>query len=79
MSVIPNVVDINENYLNSNSILFFMETEIQQIKDKLSHIQSDIDYLKEHISDVDLILTDDDEKALREAEEDLAKGRTKRL
>ena len=56
-----------------------MATEIKQIMDKLNHIQSDIDYLKGHISDIDLILTDDDFEALHDAEEDLAAGNTKRL
>ncbi len=56
-----------------------MAIEIKQIMDKLNHIQSDIDYLKEHLSDVDLVLTNDDLDALHEAEEDLAIGRTKRL
>jgi hypothetical protein len=55
-----------------------MATEIQQIMDKLNHIQSDIDYVKEHISDVDLVLTDEDLDALHEAEEDLTTGKTKR-
>tara|TARA_Y100000031_G_scaffold113706_1_gene125651 strand:- start:37 stop:183 length:147 start_codon:yes stop_codon:yes gene_type:complete len=46
---------------------------------KLDHIQSDIDSLKEHISDVDLVITDDDLDAIHEAEEDLVMGKTKRL
>lgn len=56
-----------------------MVTEIKQIMDRLEHIQSDIDYLKGHLSDVDLVLTDDDLDALHRAEADLAAGKTKRL
>jgi len=51
----------------------------QQILEKLEHIQSDLDYIKEHIADIDLILTDDDKQALHDAEEDLSAGRTKNL
>ena len=56
-----------------------MATEVKQIIEKLNHIQSDLDYIKEHISDVDFVLTDDDLNALREAEENLSAGKTTRL
>ncbi len=56
-----------------------MPIEIKKIMDKLDHIQSDIDFLKGHLSDVDLVLTDDDSLALRQAEDDLITGKTKRL
>ena len=56
-----------------------MSIETQKIFDKLEHIESDLNYIKKHISDVDLILTDDDLSSLHEAEEDLATGKTKRL
>jgi hypothetical protein len=56
-----------------------MATEIKQIMDKLDHIESDLSYIKEHLSDVDLVLTDDDLESLRSAEKDLAENKTKRL
>ena len=37
------------------------------------------DYIKNHIADVDAVLTDDDIKALHDAESDLKTGKTKRL
>ena len=50
-----------------------MATEIKQILSKLDTIKSDIDYIKEHMVDVDSILTKDEEaildKGLREYEE----------
>lgn len=52
---------------------------VQEIMEKLNHIQSDLDYIKGHLTDVDVVLTDDDVDALHKAEEDLKKGRTKRL
>lgn len=56
-----------------------MATEVKQIVDKLDSIQSDLDYIKQHISDVDLVLTDDDLDALNEAEKDLTNGKTVKL
>tara|TARA_Y100000310_G_C20302575_1_gene632508 strand:+ start:86 stop:256 length:171 start_codon:yes stop_codon:yes gene_type:complete len=56
-----------------------MPTEVTQIMEKLNHIQSDLDYIKGHISDVDFVLTDDDLNALAEAEEDLSTGKTIKL
>lgn len=47
--------------------------------DKLNHIHTDLDYIKDDLSDVDLFLTDDDTQALQKAEDDLIKGKTKRL
>jgi hypothetical protein len=51
----------------------------KQIIDKLDHIKSDLDYIKQHMKDVDFVLTDDDLDAIREAKEDLNQGKTKRL
>jgi len=56
-----------------------MPTELQQIMNKLDHIESDLTYIKKHISDVDLVLTDDDQEAIKEAKKDLVAGKTKRL
>ncbi len=57
-----------------------MATEsAQAIMEKLNHIQSDLNFIKEHLADVDLVMTDDDINAIYEAEEDLKSGKTKRL
>ncbi len=56
-----------------------MATEVQQIVEKLSHIQADVDFIKRHITDIDIVLTDDDVQALGDAESDLKEGKTKRL
>jgi len=56
-----------------------MTMQLQELIKKLDHIQSDLDFIKGHLTDLDLVLTDDDMTALHEAEEDLKKGKTKRL
>ena len=56
-----------------------MITEAKQILEELRAIRNDLDYLKEHIIDVDLVMTDEDVKSLREAEKNLKEGKTKRL
>lgn len=56
-----------------------MITETKQILEKLDMIKSELDYIKGHIVDVDVILTEEDIKSLQEAEEDLIKRQTKRL
>jgi len=53
-----------------------MENE-KLIIDKLNILEQGISFIKEHI--VDVTLTQDDICSLKEAEEDLRKGRTKRL
>ena len=56
-----------------------MVTETKQILEELRSIRTDLDYIKVHITDLDLVLTDDDIQSLKQANEDLKKGRTKRL
>ena len=51
----------------------------EKIVYELEAIRHDINYIKKHIKDVDTILTDDDLEALKEADEDLLTGKTKRL
>ena len=53
-----------------------MENE-ELIISKLDVLKREIDFIKEHIMDV--TLTQDDIDSLNEGEEDLRKGRTKRL
>ena len=56
-----------------------MTLQAEEIMEKLNHIQLDLEFIKGHLSDVDLILTDDDGDALQEAEEELKKGKTRRM
>ena len=56
-----------------------MKVTAKQLMDKLEHMESDLKYLKEHMADVDLVLTEDDLEALEEAEKDLKAGKTKRI
>lgn len=56
-----------------------MTNETKQILKELKGIRSDLDYIKSHIKDVDILLTDDDIESIREAEKDLKEGKTKRL
>jgi len=42
-----------------------MAAPVQQILEKLEHIQFDLNYIKEHLEDV--TLTDDDITSIREA------------
>ena len=53
-----------------------MENE-ELIINKLDSLKIEIDFVKKHI--IDITLTPDDISSLNEAEEDLRKGRTKRL
>jgi len=46
---------------------------------KLEDIKTELDYIKKHIIDADIIMTQDDIEALEEAEKDLKEGKTKRL
>ena len=47
--------------------------------EKLDEIKTELDYIKEHMVNVDIVLTDEDIESLDEAEKDLKSGRTKRL
>ena len=53
-----------------------MEEE-KLIINKLDILKKEVDFIKEHI--LDITLTRDDIDSLRQAEEDLREGRTKRL
>ena len=55
------------------------EAEHKQILDRLDEIKSELDYIKDHIIDIDAVLTDDDLASLDEAEEALKEGKTERL
>ncbi len=57
-----------------------METvTLNAINKNLEYIMKEIAEIKEYMVDMDSILTYDDMESLREAENDLIKGKTKRL
>ena len=53
-----------------------MVTETKQILDKLSNIKSELNYIKEHMVDVDTILTEDEKVALEKARKEYENGKT---
>lgn len=56
-----------------------MATETKAIIGRLDRIQADLDFIKEHVKDIDVVLTDDDVQALNDAERDFERKRLKRL
>jgi len=57
-----------------------METvTLNAINKNIEYIMKEIAEIKEYMVDMDSILTYDDMESLREAENDLIKGKTKRL
>ncbi len=56
-----------------------MISETKLILEELKEIKEDLAYLKGHLIDVDMVLTDEDLESIQNAEEDLKHGRTKRL
>mgnify|MGYP001568706396 CR=1 FL=1 len=64
-------------YINLLTFTYGMaETEVLQ---QLNAIQSDIEYIKEHMVDVDTILTEDDKNALLKARKEHKEGKTIKL
>ena len=55
------------------------ESALQTIQEELKAIRSDLSYLKEHMVDVDSILTEDDFEALKKAEKEHSEGKTIKL
>ena len=53
--------------------------ESNLILEELKEIKADLNYLKEHVTNVDAVLTSYDIESLNEAEEDLKTRKTKRL
>lgn len=56
-----------------------MESETKIILERLDEIKSELDYIKQHMADVDTVLTEEDAAALKEADDDFKKGRTVKL
>ena len=50
-----------------------------QIMDILAKIQEELSFIRKHMIDADLLITDDDLESLEEAEEELSQGKTVRL
>jgi len=53
--------------------------EAKEIMAKLNTIQEELDYIKNHMVDIDTVLSADDQKALDEARKELRAGETKSL
>ena len=56
-----------------------MSTETELILEKLGEIKIEIDYIKEHMVDIDLVLDKGDIEALRAADQDFKEGKGTRL
>ncbi len=56
-----------------------MESETKAILKELKTIRSDLDYIKSHLAESDMLLTDDDIESIKTAEKELKAGKTKRL
>ncbi len=50
-----------------------------QIMDMLAKMQEELSFIRKHMVNADLLITDDDLESIEEAEEDLSQGRTVRL
>jgi len=50
--------------------------ENKTVLEKLESIQSELDFIKEHMVDVDTIMTEEDKKALAQAREEFENGET---
>lgn len=53
-----------------------MATDTQQIMEELRAIKTDLEYIKEHMVDVDTILTPEEEERLNESLKDYKEGKT---
>jgi len=54
-----------------------IKVNVKKMMAKLSKLQADMDYVKEHIEDT--TLTDDDLKSIKESRKDLKEGKTTSL
>ena len=53
-----------------------MESEVKKVLDELRTIKIDIEFIKEHMVDVDTILTPEEEKRLNLSIDEFKRGRT---
>ncbi len=56
-----------------------MSSDTEQILKRLDVIKSELDFIKEHMVDVDTILTHEEEARLEESLKDLKEGKTMSL
>ena len=54
-----------------------IKIDAKEIMTKLGRIQTDVNYVREHIEDI--TLTEDDLEAIEESRRDLKEGKTRRL
>jgi len=54
-----------------------IKIDAKEIMVKLARLQTDMDYVREHIEDI--TLTEDDLESIEEARKDLREGKTRRL
>lgn len=54
-------------------------TKLKELEDEVSLIKTEVEYIKKHTTDSDVLLADDDLESISLAEKDLKEGRTKRL
>ena len=54
-----------------------IKIDAKEIMTKLGRIQTDVNYVREHIEDI--TLTEDDLEAIEESKRDLKEGKTRRL
>jgi len=66
-------------FINYRSIVLIMIDQTKEILSELRGIRADLDFIKTHIKDLDILLTEDDLKSIRDAERDFKEGKTKRL
>ena len=56
-----------------------MTVETKEIMEELKAIRNDLDYIKDHMIDVDTVLTAEEEKRLEESLANLREGKTTSL
>lgn len=61
------------------NLLYCNSMASKEILEKLDEIKSELDYIKGHMVDKDQLLSDDDKKALAEAEEEYKEDKTTSL
>jgi len=71
LCILPKTIKTTGSFVS-----YMTETMIMK---KLEEIQSDLTYIKSHMRDADMVLTDDDVASLQSAENDLKNGTTVRL
>lgn len=50
-----------------------------QIMEMLTRIEEELNFIRKHMIDADLLITDDDLESIEEAEDNLSQGKTVRI